>query len=316
MATRAADVSKLWHQHEPRQLRSVLPSSPEEQLKKRRLHVPSRPVKTAFGMKMLAHWGPAVLTSMQKGTVLDGLPEDPPRPPTPKPPTPLPSKPSDEFTIQRAAFQAEATHAYRCREFVIPPPKTESNVVTSADQHSILDACMSSESFQSLVPQLARGPSRVIVWGDGSASLSENRAGSGVFYGYGNPRNTAHRCPGDQTNNRAELYAFLWCIQHDSRPLLYVTDSLYVHDGVQQHRHKWRARAWFRHPLMAQYVQHADLWQEVDISLRRRAEGQVVTCWSRGHAHRAQADAGQTTLLLTHGNVAADWLAGQGAKLP
>ena len=45
------------------------------------------------------------------------------------------------------------------------------------------------------------------VYTDGSCM--DDCAGSGVFFGDGDPRNVSARVPGEQTNNRAEVYAFL-----------------------------------------------------------------------------------------------------------
>eukprot|EP00666_Eupelagonemidae_sp_cell4sb_P002067 gene2067-biopygen18908 len=124
------------------------------------------------------------------------------------------------------------------------------------------------------------------------------------------------RCPEKQTNQRAELFAFLHCLRAESRAFLFVTDSRYVHDGVEQFRARWRAKAWFKHPLLAEYIEHADLWQEVDSRLRSRPCHHVHTIWTRGHARREQAAAGETTAFLCHGNCCADRLASIGSRLP
>ena len=156
---------------------------------------------------------------------------------------------------------------------------------------------------------------RVLVWGDGRATVSLQIAGSGISYGAGNPRNAAVRCPGRQDNDRAELYALLFCLEREPRSLLFITDSKYVHDGITQFRTKWRSRAWFRHPLQAGYMENADLWRQVDTILRKRPVDNVLTCWTRGHARLVQMQAGETSELLCYGNLAADWLAARGAQL-
>eukprot|EP00660_Eupelagonema_oceanica_P019180 gene19180-biopygen14302 len=114
----------------------------------------------------------------------------------------------------------------------------------------------------------------------------------------GDVRNLAIRCPGEQTSDRSEVFSFLACIRRDSRALMFITDNRYLHDGVMIHRHKWRSRAWFSHPLLASYRSHADLWQLIDANLRARPAHEVITCWTRGHCRREEMLAGESTDLF------------------
>eukprot|EP00660_Eupelagonema_oceanica_P007785 gene7785-biopygen32401 len=180
----------------------------------------------------------------------------------------------------------------------------------------VVAECMRCASFRAIIPtHIAHGAQRVIVWGDGSFTPEPGIAGYGIFYGIADKYNCALRCPGEQTSDRAEIYAFLHCIEWETRPLLYVTDSRYVHDGVTTHRHQWRSRAWFHHPLFAQYRKHADVWQKVDAILNRRG-AEVLTCWGRSHARYEQACAGETSELLCFGDLCVDALAKLGSRLP
>eukprot|EP00663_Eupelagonemidae_sp_cell21sb_P001089 gene1089-6108_t len=280
-AQRASGVAALWHRPMPWQT-GLLPGSPGDVLTSRRSRYLPRPVLSAFGAKMLSHWGPAVLSQISDNTVFDGIPEQPERPPTPKqtgqpPPPPVPS---DEYTAQRRAFQAEAVASFGMYHEISLPCKHQPVLSTSALAYSpdtakpkrqaqtshplrpedVYAACKQCTAFRGLVPcpdATSKGYGRrVFVWGDGSAY--GGKAGYGVYYGSGNLRNTAARCKGPQTNNRAELAAFLHCILSDPRPLLYITDSRYVQEGVALWREKWRAGAWFRRPLRAEYILHAD----------------------------------------------------------
>eukprot|EP00660_Eupelagonema_oceanica_P019385 gene19385-biopygen22882 len=154
-----------------------------------------------------------------------------------------------------------------------------------------------------------------MVWGDGSCLHEEGRAGAGLFYALGDPRNTAIRVPGEQTNQRGEAFALLHCLRTDPRPLVFITDSTYVHRGVSEWLTRWRARAWFRHPLRAEFREHADIWQAIDSELRSRPNQHVLTCWTRGHAREEQARIGETTPMLCMGNLGSDSLARRGAWL-
>ena len=94
-----------------------------------------------------------------------------------------------------------------------------------------------------------------------------------------------------------------------------VTDSMYVHMGVLQWRHTWRANAWISSVPDARLRDHADLWRQVDAIIQSRPEGHVVTQWCKGHAlprhlSRGPDDPGLTTELNIWGNTAADGLAG------
>ncbi|KNZ76361.1 Ribonuclease H [Termitomyces sp. J132] len=68
-------------------------------------------------------------------------------------------------------------------------------------------------------------------------------AGVGVWWEENDPRNIAERCPGDQTNNRAELIAIVRMLEttpKSKRPLLIKTDSQYCIKCFFQWLPKWR----------------------------------------------------------------------------
>ena len=152
------------------------------------------------------------------------------------------------------------------------------------------------------------------MWTDGSAFTSEDgisHAGSGVFYGYQNPRNRALSTPGEQTNIRAELYAFLHVLRTEHRACVVYSDCRYVVDGVNIYRKKWRSRAWMEKPLAGKYVAHADMWRDIDALLARRDN--TAGCevrWTKGHPLPMHMHPGQTTEIEAYGNVGADYLAG------
>ncbi|KAF9225331.1 ribonuclease H-like protein [Gyrodon lividus] len=67
-------------------------------------------------------------------------------------------------------------------------------------------------------------------------------AGIGVWWDHGDPRNIAERCPGDQTNNRAELIAIVRILETTpplKRRLLIKTDSRYSIQCVSSWIFKW-----------------------------------------------------------------------------
>jgi len=85
-----------------------------------------------------------------------------------------------------------------------------------------------------------------VVYTDGACSNNGGKgakAGIGVWWGHDDPRNLSERCPGDQTNNRAELIAIIRALETtppSDRPLLIKTDSSYSISCVRDWLPKWR----------------------------------------------------------------------------
>ncbi|KAL1694901.1 ribonuclease H-like domain-containing protein [Schizophyllum commune] len=90
-----------------------------------------------------------------------------------------------------------------------------------------------------------------VVYTDGACSgngKAGSMAGVGVWYGAGDERNISERCPGDQTNNRAELIAIARVLEtfpyKRDRPLKIMTDSKYSIQCFRDWIHNWRNRDW------------------------------------------------------------------------
>ncbi|KAF8665425.1 hypothetical protein AX16_000444 [Volvariella volvacea WC 439] len=89
-----------------------------------------------------------------------------------------------------------------------------------------------------------------VVYSDGACKGNGQRgsiAGIGVWWGPSDPRNIAERCPGDQTNNRAELIAIIRVLEtapRDSKPLLIKTDSQYSINCFKTWLPKWKSNGW------------------------------------------------------------------------
>ncbi|KAF5368515.1 hypothetical protein D9758_002392 [Tetrapyrgos nigripes] len=72
-------------------------------------------------------------------------------------------------------------------------------------------------------------------------------AGVGVWWGYGDERNIAERCPGAQTNNRAELIALARVLEStpvSQRKLTIKTDSQYTINCFEKWIFNWRQNNW------------------------------------------------------------------------
>ncbi|KAJ7292949.1 ribonuclease H-like protein [Mycena rebaudengoi] len=95
-------------------------------------------------------------------------------------------------------------------------------------------------------PDIADESGWDVVYSDGACKGNGqvgSVAGVGVWWGRDDPRNIAERCPGDQTNNRAELIAILRILEttpKSKRPLLIKTDSQYSIQCFRDWLPKWQ----------------------------------------------------------------------------
>ncbi|UNI20317.1 Ribonuclease H [Purpureocillium takamizusanense] len=146
------------------------------------------------------------------------------------------------------------------------------------------------------------------IYTDGS-SLANGKAGSragvGVFFGDGDPRNVSERLPGEpQTNQRAELMAILRALQIApvTQPVQIVSDSQYSINCVTQWAPGWKRKGWMT--ASGEMVKNKDLIEQVIdlIEQRTLVGGTTYFHWVKGHA-------------TDRGNMAADRLAVRGAKI-
>eukprot|EP00973_Karenia_brevis_P090737 12404021-Karenia_brevis.AAC.1 len=153
---------------------------------------------------------------------------------------------------------------------------------------------------------------RIVIFTDGACAHNQDnrlrRAGSGVFWAEGHPKNIACKLLGPvQSNQRAELQACILAVQSESRRMEIRTDSQYVYDGVAKSRQRIRRRRW-------QHIDNGDLWKELDKLLMERAMEEVMFTKIKGHAKFWHIKQGLTTMQNKIGNDWADSLARQGAR--
>ena len=141
----------------------------------------------------------------------------------------------------------------------------------------------------------------ITVYTDGSCSNNGEttaRAGSGVWFGDDDPRNTSMRVPGpDQSNQTGELIAILHALRSTppDRALTIKTDSMYAIQGLTVNLEKWEDKGWLS-------SKHAGIFKCLTAWMRYRSNTTKIT-WVKGHSG-------------VKGNEEADKLAAVGAASP
>ncbi|KDQ50240.1 hypothetical protein JAAARDRAFT_588769 [Jaapia argillacea MUCL 33604] len=129
-----------------------------------------------------------------------------------------------------------------------------------------------------------------VVYTDGACSNNGKVgavAGIGVWWGHDHPSNISERCPGDQTNNRAELIALIRVLESTpigTRPLLIKTDSQYSMNCVNTWLPGWERNNW--RSANGNPVKNKPLIQYLSVLLRARHhfKQKVELAYVKGHS--------------------------------
>ncbi|KAH6999795.1 ribonuclease H-like domain-containing protein [Ilyonectria destructans] len=146
------------------------------------------------------------------------------------------------------------------------------------------------------------------VYTDGSSLANGkkgSRAGLGVFFGNGDPRNLSEKLPGElQTNQRAELMAMLRALEIAplDQAVQIFSDSQYSINCVTQWALSWERKGW--KTATGEDVKNQDIIRDVlaKMAQRTKAGSNTYFQWVKGHAS-------------DRGNIAADRLAVLGARM-
>jgi len=121
-----------------------------------------------------------------------------------------------------------------------------------------------------------------VVYTDGSCTNNGEtnaRAGSGIWYGENDERNTSLRVPGpEQSNQTGELYAILHALRTipPDQALIIKTDSMYAIQGLTKNLEKWEDQGWM-------YSKHATLFKSITAWVRHRSNTTKLI-WVKGHS--------------------------------
>jgi ribonuclease HI len=195
----------------------------------------------------------------------------------------------------------------------LPSSRLSSSAVSPAAISPPRSVAATSSTFRPSTAIVANDkedePGYDVVYSDGACKgngQAGSVAGVGVWWGWNDSRNIAERCPGDQTNNRAELIAIVRVLEtapFSQRPLMIKTDSKYSIKCFESWFPKWSTNG-FR-TANGQPVKNAGLIRYLAALLyaREKAGPKVIFKHVRGH-------------VGIEGNECADRLANDGALKP
>jgi ribonuclease HI len=146
----------------------------------------------------------------------------------------------------------------------------------------------------------------VHMYTDGSCSGNPGPGGWGVLLRYADTEEELSGGEPQTTNNRMELMAAIMGLRQLKRscPVVVVTDSQYVKNGITTWMANWKKNGWRtgdRKP-----VKNQDLWQQLDEEVQRH---QVTWEWVKGHSGHDEnervdllAKAGMVNMIKNNSN--------------
>ncbi len=139
---------------------------------------------------------------------------------------------------------------------------------------------------------------KVEIYTDGACKGNPGAGGWGALLKYGEREQEIFGGEPCTTNNRMELLAAIRALERLKRPckVILYTDSQYVHKGISQWLHAWKARNWTT--ANKKPVKNEDLWRLLDALSQKHI---IEWLWVRGHAGNV-------------GNERADQLANRGVE--
>jgi ribonuclease HI len=122
---------------------------------------------------------------------------------------------------------------------------------------------------------------KVELYTDGACQGNPGPGGWGVLLRYGKHEKTLSGAEALTTNNRMELMAAIMGLRAIQRscPVLLVTDSEYVKNGITQWLPNWKRKGW--RTAANKPVKNQDLWELLEIEIQRH---EIEWQWVKGHS--------------------------------
>ena len=124
--------------------------------------------------------------------------------------------------------------------------------------------------------------STITIHTDGACSGNPGPGGWGAILEWNGHRKELKGGEPDTTNNRMEMLAAiraLEAIRKSDRPVILITDSVYLRDGITKWIHGWKRRGW--KTADKKPVKNVDLWQALETLT---AQHTIEWRWVKGHA--------------------------------
>ena len=127
----------------------------------------------------------------------------------------------------------------------------------------------------------------LFIYTDGSTLKNGKKnsvGGIGVYFGEDDERNVSEEYMNKATNQRTELYAVIKALQivkdtNESRPVMIVSDSKYVVQGITDWINNWKKNGW--KTAKKQPVKNKELWIKLD---KLSSKHDIKWKWIKGHS--------------------------------
>jgi ribonuclease HI len=124
---------------------------------------------------------------------------------------------------------------------------------------------------------------QIYIYTDGACKGNPGPGGWGAFIKYNDKTLELHGGELDTTNNKMELTAVieaLKAIKDKGKPIIIITDSTYVKNGIEQWIHNWKKNGW--KSAAKKPVKNMELWQQLDNEVAKI--NNLKWEWVKGHS--------------------------------
>jgi ribonuclease HI len=124
---------------------------------------------------------------------------------------------------------------------------------------------------------------QIYIYTDGACKGNPGPGGWGAFIKYNDKTLELYGGELNTTNNKMELTAVieaLKAIKDKGKPIIIITDSTYVKNGIEQWIHNWKKNGW--KSAAKKPVKNMELWQQLDNEVAKI--NNLKWEWVKGHS--------------------------------